>query len=130
MVDKASISLCAMLVIVSIIIITNVYTKTNSKKDDIRKLVRGIARWSNASQQDKSPLIAVLHANYSAAYVYSLLDIASDSEIKNATGVNIKDLVDIVVKNQDLAHKNAVKYCPEYMEGLDPYLSKIAGEGI
>jgi len=130
MVDRASVSLCAILVIVSIIIITNVYTKTNSKTEDIKRLVRGIARWSNASQQDKSPLIAVLHANYSAGYLWGLLDIASDSEIKEATGINIKDLASIVVKNQDLAHMNAVKYCPEYMEGLDPYLSKLAGEGV
>ena len=35
----------------------------------IRTLLRQSARWALASQQDKSPLIALLHANYGAGYL-------------------------------------------------------------
>jgi len=126
--DKTSIIFLVSLSILTIIMMTQMQTKHSDKNEIIKKLVRGIARWSNASQQDKSPLIAVLHANYSAGYLWALIDIATDTEIQSATGVDIKLLTTTITKYQDEAHKKAVSECPQYMTHLDTYLSNIAGE--
>ena len=37
-----------------------------------QKLVRQAARWSTAAKQDKNSMIAVLHANYGAGYLWAL----------------------------------------------------------
>ena len=51
-------------------------------KKNIEKLVRQSARWSTATKQDKNPLIAVLHANYCAGYLWALKEIVSNEESK------------------------------------------------
>lgn len=40
-----------------------------------QKLIRQVARWSTAGKQDKNSMIAVLHANYGAGYLWALKDI-------------------------------------------------------
>ncbi len=94
----------------------------------IEKLVRQSARWSTASAQDESPLIAVLHANYGAGYLWALKDIASDSDIETATGVNAKKLESEIVKVQDDATKKMIRACPEFAPD-STYLTKLGGEG-
>jgi len=125
MVDRGTVILYILLLIVIVVAITNVNTKVNEKDKIIRRLVRGISRYGNATIQDKSPLIGVLHANYSAGYLYALMDIATKKEIMNATGIDIKKLAEVIISNQDKAHKNAILQCPEYETYLDPYLTKL-----
>jgi hypothetical protein len=98
------------------------------KSHIISRIMRGSARWSLASKQDKSPLVAVLHANYGCAYLWALKDVFSDYEIKSATGVDVIDFQNKITNIQDLATKNIVKLCPEYASGIqDEILSIIAG---
>ena len=94
----------------------------------ISRIMRGSARWSLASKQDKSPLVAILHANYGCAYLWALKDIFNDYEIKYATGIDVIDFQNKITNIQDLATKNIVKLCPEYASGIqDEILSIIAG---
>ena len=44
-------------------------------------MIRQTSRWAVASEQDKSPMISVLHANYAVGYLQALQDIASEKEI-------------------------------------------------
>ena len=78
---------------------------------DIHALVRQARRWSTAALQDREPLIAVLHANYGAAYAFALRQIASDAEIRAAAGVDGKTLEDAVVRVQDAATRRLVERC-------------------
>ncbi len=94
----------------------------------IQILVRQCSRWSSAALNDESPLIATMHANYGAAYLWALKDFATDNDVKTATGVDLKRLELEVTKIQDWATKKAVKMCPEYGPS-STYLTKIAGEG-
>jgi hypothetical protein len=94
----------------------------------ISRIMRGSARWSLASKQDKSPLVAILHANYGCAYLWALKDVFSDYEIKSAIGIDVIDFQNKITNIQDLATKNIVKLCPEYASGIqDEILSIIAG---
>jgi len=93
----------------------------------IIKLTRQAARWSTASKQDENPMIAVLHANYGAGYLWALKDIATNEQIKKATGINMITFEKEIIRAQDEATKKMVKVCPEYGP-LPNYLTKIAGE--
>src|SRR5207237_6958 len=43
-------------------------------KEKVQILTRQAARWSTAASQDNNPLIAVLHANYGAGYLWAIHD--------------------------------------------------------
>ena len=94
---------------------------------NIQVLVRQAARWSVAAEQDTSPLIAVLHSNYSAGYLWALLDIANKEQIKSATNIDIDEFRKKIVNIKDKNTIRLSKLCPEYALD-DSYLSKIAKE--
>lgn len=99
------------------------------KKEIIIKLIRQIARWSTAALQDKSPVIAVLHANYGAGYLWALKEIMSTDDIENIAKINLKEFEKNVVNIQDSTTRNLAKICPKYAYTKNKYLANIAGEG-
>lgn len=101
--------------------------KTRGITKSIEKLVRQSARYATAAQQDKSPVIALLHANYAAGYLYALKDIATDSQIHNATGIDVKKFTEHVVNVQDMVTKKTSDKCPEFAGQVDVYLAEIGG---
>jgi hypothetical protein len=102
--------------------------KTRGMNKSIDKLVRQSARFATAAQQDKSPVIAVLHANYAAGYLYALSDIASESQIHNATGIDVKKFKEHVLNVQDMITKKTVERFPDFAGEVDIYLAEIGGE--
>jgi len=90
-------------------------------------LVRQAARWSVAAQQDQNPMIANLHANYGAGYLWALQDIATHQEIEGATGIDWKQFRDEILKTQDLAAQKLAKTCPKFAP-KPGYLTRIAKE--
>lgn len=102
--------------------------KTRGINKSIEKLVRQSARYATAAQQDASPVIAVLHANYAAAYLYALKDIATDSQIHNATGIDVKKFKEHVTNVQDMVTRKTSEKCPEFVGEVDIYLAQIGGE--
>jgi hypothetical protein len=93
-------------------------------------LIRSCARWATASLQDESPLIAVLHANYAAGYLWAIRDIFTDEEIKLSTGINRVEFEKKIIDVQDKATKYMVQVCPEYGSNLNIELAKTGGEYI
>jgi hypothetical protein len=102
--------------------------KTRGMNKAIEKLVRQSARYAVAAQQDASPVIAVLHANYAAAYFYALKEFATDSQIHNATGIDVKKFKEHVTNVQDMVTKRTSERCPEFVGEVDIYLAQIGGE--
>ena len=95
---------------------------------EVRALVRQIARWAVASQQDTSPMIALLHANYAAGYLQALELIATEKEINHVE--NLQELRRKVYTIQDNAVKNVVEVCPEFVgKNIDKQLAML-GSGI
>ena len=97
-------------------------------KTIILVLTRQAARWSTAAKQDENSMIAVLHANYGAGYLWALKDIASSEQIKAATGIDLLKFEREIVSTQDMATKKMAKLCPKYAPE-STYLTKIGGEG-
>ena len=102
--------------------------KTRGINKSIEKLIRQSARYATAAQQDKSPVIAVLHANYAAAYLYAVKDIANESQIHNATGIDVKKFKEHVTNVQDMVTKKTSEECPNFAGDVDIYLAQIGGE--
>ena len=94
----------------------------------IETLLRQSSRWSLAAQQNGNPLIAVLHANYGAAYLWALKDITTSEEIKRVTGIDVIEFQKKITEVQDIATKKLAKLCPQYAGDSDKYLAAIAGE--
>jgi len=115
------------LIIIAVLI--GLFIRYNNRNKIIRTLVRQAARWSTAAEQDASPMIAVLHANYGVGYLWALKDIATAPEILLATGIDIRKFESEIVNVQDRATVNMIKVCPSF--GPEPtYLSSLGGEGI
>lgn len=104
-------------IVVMYMFFTNKHTCSSSKEHDIQALIRQTARWATASQQDKAPMIAVLHANYAAGYLQALETIASENEINQFT--NLRQLRVKVYSVQDKAAMKAISACPQYMGNHD-----------
>lgn len=113
-----------------LIIVYLVYIRPICTTDEknIKTLIRQASRWSNASQQDSSPLVSVLHANYGAGYLWALRDLYTDDQIYKSSGINIIALQNKITDIQDRSTKNMIKVYPEYGKNLDVELAKLGGE--
>lgn len=121
-----------MLTVVAIILIVVIFIcikrKVRLGEDNIQKLVRQTARWATAAQQDESPLVALLHANYAAGYLWALKDIATPIEIEKSAGIEMKRFEKHITDVQDAVTQKVVKKCPQFAGEVDLYLSTIAGD--
>ena len=106
-------------------------TSINNKCDPLSKVVhilsRQAARWATAATQDKNPLIAVLHANYGAGYLWALQDIATDSQIKRFTKIDFPKFKDKITQVHDATTKRMIAACPKFAPPRT-YLTDIGGE--
>ena len=59
----------------------------DAKTNAIKSILRGSSRYALASLQDRSPMIALLHANYGAGYFWAMRDAFNSTDIENATGI-------------------------------------------
>lgn len=95
----------------------------------VQGLLRQSARWATAAEQDRNPMIRVLHANYGAGFLWALKGIASDTEIRRLGGVDARQFEEAIVGQQDAATKAMAAVCPKYAPPAS-YLTRIAGEGV
>ena len=115
-----------MVIGVVILLLFFMFSKWRANDDIIVKLVKQSAKWATTAQQDDSPLLAVLHANYAMGYLWALKDIAGTDEISKKAGIDIKKFEEHVMNVQDMVTKKVVKKCPEFEGDVDFYLSAIA----
>ena len=118
-----------LIIIISFLIGYNVARAKSDKKRYINTLIRQSARWATAAEQDNNSMIAVLHANYGAGYLWALKDIFSEKEIMEYANVDVLKFKEEIVKVQDTATKNMIKLCPDYAPEKS-YLTKLGGEGV
>lgn len=119
-------------ILVIIIIIVLIVINTNCNKRDsfiIKTLIRGCSRWAIASKQDKSPLIALLHANYASGYLWAIKDVFTNEDIRKWSGVNIIDYQNKITSIQDSATQRVSKICPMFANEIlfDKQLAILAG---
>jgi len=119
-----------LLLIVILMIITALRDRQVLTSDKvITVLARQSGRWSSAALQDENPLIANLHANYGAAYIFALRQIASDKDILRVTGKEAKRIEDEIVAVQDISAKKLINACPNIVPE-NKFLAALGGEGF
>lgn len=94
--------------------------------DTLTILTKAAAKWATTAQQDESPYVAVMHANYAAGYLQALKDVATPTEIYRQTGVEFKKFEEHILNVQDMVTQKVIKKCPEFAGNIDLYLSSIA----
>ena len=98
-----------------------------NKSQEINILIRQAARWS-AADQDESPIIALLHANYGAGFLWALKDIATDQEIYNSSGIDVLKFKKTITDIQDKATKRVTKACPKFTGNINNFLLELGGD--
>ena len=95
----------------------------------IETLVRQSSRYAFAAEQDESPLVSVLHANYAAGYLWALKDVVNEKDINAYLGANkLKQLSAYVTQVQDKATKEATRVCPSFIGASgNPLVASLAG---
>lgn len=96
-------------------------------QDKIKTLIRQASRWSTAASQDNNSMIAVLHANYGAGYLWALKDIYSDEDIKKYANIDLFKFKNQIIEVQDAVTKKMVSLCPNYAPKRT-YLTTLGGE--
>lgn len=125
------------LVIIGIVLLFCLLLYMTTSNDDgdkervIKTLYRQCARWSTASTQDTNPLVANLHANYAAGYLWALEDLYSANDITAVIGKNHKTFRSEIQKNQDITTRKISSACPNFSKLNDDaskLIAEIAGE--
>jgi len=115
------------LIIVLVALSSSFFINTDSKHNEsIKKLLNQSSRWGIASAQDKNPFVKNLHGNYAMGYLIALRDIASDSEIKRITSVDILDFQKDIITIQREAAEEIFKICPGIIPDDFPELTKLS----
>jgi hypothetical protein len=120
-------SLFILLIIIIFLIYHYYYTTKNSNYVEV--LTRQASRWAVAAEQDQNPIIALLHANYAAGYLWALTDVASENEISKYVG-DVSKFKKYITKIQDESVRNLTNKCPNLIPKNERsrFLSTIAGE--
>jgi len=88
-----------------------IWKRVSNINDIIKKLTKKCARLSVSAQQDTNPIIAVLEANYSAAYLSAIKEIADDSQFKLATSLDFTDFENNITNIQDTVTQKLLATC-------------------
>ena len=78
------------LFIAIVILVMVMQNRSRGMKQSIDKMVKQSAKYAIMAQKDSSPVMSVRNGNYAAAYLHALKDIATETQIHNATGVDVK----------------------------------------
>ena len=98
------------------------------KERIVKTLIRQGSRWATAAEQDMSPLIATVHANYGTGYLWALKDILSQNEIEKYGGIDLMQYEREILKIQDKTTMNNARLCSGYAPERT-YLTSLGGEG-
>lgn len=98
-------------IIISVAFYFLIWRRVSDTSDIIKILSRQAARWSVAAEQDTNMVIATLHANYSAGYLWAIKDITDDAQFRLATGLDLKDFETKIINTQDKITRKLVESC-------------------
>ena len=108
------------------ILILVMQNKSRGIRNTVKHLIKQSARYATTAQQDTSPVMSMRNANYATAYLHAAKDIASDSQIHNATGIDVRKFKEHITNVQDMEVRKTSETCPEFAGNVDIYLSEIA----
>ena len=103
------------------------YKFSREKEIIIHTLIRQASRWTTAADQDKVPMVAVLHANYGVGYLLALKDSFSQNEIEKYGKIDLMKFEREILSVQDRVTVRAAEICKQYGPPTT-YLTSLSGE--
>ena len=79
----------------------------------VKSLIRDAIHWNATSAQDANPLLALVHATYSLAYLNTARHMVSDKDIERMMGVQPRELMFELQQHQDRVMQKVVAKCPK-----------------
>ena len=113
------------LIVAILILFMMMQNRSRGTKSSIEKMVKQAAQYAITAQQDVSPVMSVRHANYAVAHLYALGNIATDTQIHNATGIDVKKFREHITNVQEMTTKKTVDKFPDFAGQVDMYLSEM-----
>jgi len=99
--------------------------RSKSFNTSVKRLIKQTARYAITAQQDGSPVLATLHSNYAVAYMYALMDIATDAQIHRLTGIDVVKFRQHIMNVQDMVTRRTIEKIPDFAGDVDMYLASI-----
>jgi hypothetical protein len=96
--------------------------------EQLKKLLKQSAKYATMAQQDGSPLISTLHANYAMGYFLALKDISTPKDVKRFTGVDMDEYETHMTAIRDMATRKVIDRCPQITGDVNNYIAQIAGD--
>jgi len=87
----------------------------------LKDLIKSSQQWAARSEQDGSPLVSLMNANYAMAYFNVARSIGSDQDIYAHTHANVDSLIQDIETTQKRAVEKVTKVCPS----VAPSMSKF-----
>jgi hypothetical protein len=120
----------SLILIIVLFIAFLLYINNNTNNDlnkAVKTLTRQAARWATAAKQDQNPLIAILHANYGAGYLWAINDIVTSDQFNSITGLDYTQFKDEITQIQDDATRKMTAVCPQFAPEKS-YLTFVSAE--
>jgi hypothetical protein len=117
-------------ILAGIVIVLMFLWKSGTPRDRIQTLVQKCASYAVQAQQDTSPVQAMLHANYAAAYLDALKVVSSERQIQQVGSVNLGTFQTHVWNVQKSVTDKALEAVPELAGKVDLYLQSIANPQV
>ncbi len=117
-------------ILAGIVFVLMYFWKAGTPRDRIQTLVQKCASYAVQAQQDASPVQAMLHANYAAAYLDALKVVSSERQIQQVGSVNLGTFQSHVLNVQKSVTDKALEAVPELAGKVDLYLQSIANPQV
>lgn len=112
--------------ILALVFVYAVFFRKPDLTEQVKVLVKKCARWATTAQQDTSPYLSVMHANYATGYLSALKDIATPQQVHRITGIDFTTFEKHILNLQESINQKLVKQSPEFAGEVNLYLASIA----
>ena len=113
--------------IVIIVLLYYIFFKRNSTEvTTIKNLFKKSAKFAINAQQDTTPFLAVMHANYAHGYLQAIKELATEKQLKVITGIDIEKFEEHILSVQESVTQKVIQKCPEFAGNVDIYLTAIS----
>lgn len=96
--------------------------------EGVRAVTRQASRWLIAAEQDRSPLIAAMHAQYGMGHLWALKKLTTPEQFRRVTGHDLARFEAEALRIQDRTTVQAVQACPAFAGDVSAFLAQLAGK--
>lgn len=117
-------------ILAGILLFLMYFWKSGTPRDRVQGLIQKCASYAVQAQQDASPVQAMLHANYSAAYLDALKTVSTERQIQQVGSINLGTFESHILNVQKSVTDKALQEVPDLAGKVDLYLQSVANPQV